>query len=94
MPGAIALNYAEMEDAHQRILSGSQSINDNLADLGSKLDALEWEGDDRVAYMEQRAEWEGSMAKINEILEAIGGAVDRARQNYADTEAANALKFR
>ncbi|MEU6249163.1 WXG100 family type VII secretion target [Glycomyces sp. NPDC047010] len=94
MAGQIALSYEEMESAYSQIISESGSINDRLSDLATKLDALEWEGADRDAYMEQRAEWDSSMAKINEILEQIGGAVDRARQNYADAEAANAARFR
>ncbi|PRY54155.1 WXG100 family type VII secretion target [Glycomyces artemisiae] len=94
MAGAISLDYATMEESYSRIINDSQSINDSLADLGAKLDALEWDGADREAYMAQREEWEQSMAKLNEILEAVGNAVDNARQRYADTEAANAARFR
>jgi len=94
MAGAISLDYATMEESYSRIINDSQSINDSLADLGAKLDALEWDGSDREAYMAQREEWEQSMAKLNEILEAVGNAVDNARQRYADTEAANAARFR
>lgn len=94
MAGAISLDYATMEESYSRIISDSQSINDALAELGNKLDALEWDGADKIAYDEQRAEWEQSMGKLNEILEAVGGAVDNARQRYFDTEQANAARFR
>ncbi|GAA1692561.1 hypothetical protein GCM10009830_45450 [Glycomyces endophyticus] len=89
----IALNYIEMEDASQRILAGSQSINDSLSDLGNKLDALDWEDEAAVAYQDKRAEWTQSLQKLNEILEAVGNAVNTAKENYQNTEAANKAKF-
>lgn len=93
MSGTIQLDYQTMEESYSKIISDSQSINDTLSDLANKLDQLEWEGDDREAYMAQRDEWDQSMAKLNEILEAVGTAVDNARQRYADTEAANRSRF-
>ncbi|WP_335990287.1 WXG100 family type VII secretion target [Glycomyces sp. MUSA5-2] len=91
--GAISLDYTTMEESYSRIINDSQSINDALADLGAKLDALEWEGEDQAAYDAQRAEWNQSMDKLNQILEAVGNAVDNARQRYLDTEQANARRF-
>ncbi|WP_269814129.1 WXG100 family type VII secretion target [Glycomyces dulcitolivorans] len=89
----IRLNYAEMEEASQRIIADSQAINDALTDLGNKLDLLEWDDEAAEAYQNKRAEWTQSLQKLNEILEAVGGAVNTAKENYRDTELANKAKF-
>jgi WXG100 family type VII secretion target len=89
----IRLNYEEMEQASQRIIADSQAINDALTDLGNKLDLLEWEDEAAEAYQNKRAEWTQSLQKLNEILEAVGNAVETAKNNYRDTELANTAKF-
>jgi WXG100 family type VII secretion target len=93
MSGQIRLDYAFMEEASQRIVQDSAAINDALSDLGNKLDALEWEDEAAEAYQAQRAEWTTSLEKLNEILNAVGNAVNTAKENYMATEAANKAKF-
>ncbi|SDE42352.1 WXG100 family type VII secretion target [Glycomyces harbinensis] len=91
--GQIKLDYATMEESSQRIHTDAQSINDALADLASKLDALEWEDAAAEAYQAQRTEWDQSLAKLNELLVQIGTAVDNAKIRYQEVEAANRARF-
>ncbi|MCD0445483.1 WXG100 family type VII secretion target [Glycomyces sp. A-F 0318] len=93
MSGQIQLDYAFMEESSQRIHQDSQSINDTLAELATKLDALEWDDAAAEAYTAQREEWNQSIAKLNEILEQVGTAVDNAKIRYQETEAANRARF-
>ncbi|WP_035702664.1 WXG100 family type VII secretion target [Glycomyces tenuis] len=89
----IKLSYSELEAATAQIASESGAINDTLSELASRLDALNWEGSDKEAYEGQRAEWNQSIGKLNEILEQVGTAVNNAKIRYAETEAANAARF-
>jgi WXG100 family type VII secretion target len=89
----IKLSYSELEAATAQIASESGAINDTLAELASKLDALEWQGSDKEAYDAQREEWNQSIGKLNEILAQVGTAVNNAKERYAETEAANAARF-
>ena len=89
----IAMSYEELEAATAEIASRSGSMTSTLADLRTQLDALDWEGADKASYEEAKAQWDSSFEKINDILEAVGRAVDNAKQRYADTEAANAARF-
>jgi WXG100 family type VII secretion target len=89
----IAMSYEELDAATAEIAQRSGSMTSALADLRSKLDALDWEGADKAAYEESKAQWDASFEKINDILEAVGRAVDNAKQRYEDTERANASRF-
>jgi WXG100 family type VII secretion target len=93
MSGQIRLDYAELEDASQRIISDSQAITDELSALATKLDNLDWQDAAAEAYQNQRNEWDQSLSKLLEILDNVGAAVNTAKENYANTEAANARKF-
>lgn len=93
MGSRIAMSYEELEAATAEIASRSGSMTSTLADLRTQLDALDWEGADKASYEEAKAQWDSSFEKINDILEAVGRAVDNAKQRYADTEAANAARF-
>ena len=91
--GRIAMSYAELESATAEIASQSGEMTSALADLRTQLDALDWEGSDKESYEEAKAQWDSSFEKINDILEAVGRAVDNAKKRYASTEAANAARF-
>lgn len=93
MGSRIAMSYEQLEAATAEIATRSGSMTSTLADLRTQLDALDWEGGDKAAYEESKAQWDASFEKINDILEAVGRAVDNAKQRYQDTEAANAARF-
>jgi WXG100 family type VII secretion target len=91
--GRIALSYEELESAYAQIQSQSGEMDGTLADLRTQLDAMDWEGADKAAYEESKAQWDAAFAKINEILTGVGNAVNNAKERYAETEAANAARF-
>ncbi|WP_026924856.1 WXG100 family type VII secretion target [Glycomyces arizonensis] len=93
MGGRIALSYEELESATAQIQSQSGEMEGTLADLRTQLDAMDWEGDDKVAYEEAKVQWDNAFAKINEILQGVGTAVNNAKERYMETEAANASRF-
>ncbi|RRR99082.1 WXG100 family type VII secretion target [Glycomyces terrestris] len=93
MSGRIAMDYAELEAASQQIATESGEMTSTLADLRSQLEALDWEGDDKATYEEAKAQWDQAFEEINAILEAVGRAVNNAKERYAATEAANAGRF-
>lgn len=93
MGGRIALSYEELESAHSQILSQSGEMEGTLQDLRTQLDAMDWEGDDKTAYEEAKVQWDNAFAKINEILQGVGTAVNNAKERYMETEAANAQRF-
>ncbi|MEU5157545.1 WXG100 family type VII secretion target [Glycomyces sp. NPDC021274] len=87
------MSYEQLEAATAEIASRSGAMTSALADLRTKLDGLEWEGADKAAYEESKAQWDASFEKINDILEAVGRAVENAKERYRETEAANAGRF-
>jgi WXG100 family type VII secretion target len=88
MSQPIAVNYGAMEQAAGVIRNSSQTIESELSELGSRLDRIAWEGQDREAYLAQRQKWEQAIADMNMLLNQIGGAVETARQGYGDVERA------
>ncbi|GAA2143030.1 hypothetical protein GALLR39Z86_01490 [Glycomyces algeriensis] len=93
MGSRIAMSYEELEAATAEIASQSGEMTSTLADLRTQLEALDWAGGDQAAYEEAKAQWDSSFEKINDILEAVGRAVDNAKNRYQETEAANASRF-
>lgn len=93
MGSRIAMSYEELEAATAEIASQSGEMTSTLADLRTQLDALDWQGADKDSYEDAKAQWDASFEKINDILEAVGRAVDNAKNRYQETEAANAARF-
>ncbi|WP_081913008.1 WXG100 family type VII secretion target [Glycomyces sp. NRRL B-16210] len=93
MSGRIAMSYEELEAATAEIASQSGEMTSTLADLRTQLDAMDWQGADKSSYEEAKLQWDQSFEKINDILEAVGRAVDNAKNRYQETEAANAARF-
>jgi len=93
MGSRIAMDYEQLESATAEIAQRSGTMTSTLADLRTQLDALDWEGSDKAAYEEAKAQWDQSFEKINDILEAVGRAVENAKERYRETEAANAGRF-
>lgn len=86
----IKVDYAVLENANSQIKTISAGIEDRLDGLRSRLQRIQWEGSDRVAYEQHRAQWDSAMDGINRVLHEIGVAVGVARENYLATEQANA----
>lgn len=93
MSTRISMNYETLEAASAEIASQSSAMTGTLSDLRGQLEALQWQGADKAAYEEAKAQWDSAFDKINEILEAVGRAVDNAKTRYQEAEAANAARF-
>lgn len=91
--GRIKVDYATLEEASQIVTSNAQDIESQLTDLRSMLQNLDMSGAARDAYQEAQDQWDNSMEDIRSILEALGNAIDTAKQNYLATEAANVSRF-
>lgn len=89
----IAMSYEQLDAATAEIAQRSGSMTGVLADLRTQLDALDWDGEDKAAYEEAKAQWDEAFTKINDILEAVGRAVNNAKERYENTERANASRF-
>ena len=47
----ITVDYVAMEEAAAALRAGSKAIEEKLSELDSQLKKLQWDGDDREAYM-------------------------------------------
>lgn len=91
--GRIKVDYATLEEASQIVTSNAQDIESQLGDLRSMLQNLDFTGAARDAYQEAQDQWDNSMEDIRSILEALGNAINTAKENYLATEAANVSRF-
>jgi early secretory antigenic target protein ESAT-6 len=85
----VKVDYAVLEQSHQRMQAISKSIDEKLDTLRSMLAKLHWQGADRAAYDQHQREWDTAVRDINQILNEIGGAVGIAKENYVTTEMSN-----
>lgn len=86
----IQVNYAQMEAASAQMKAISAQIDTELDTLRSKLQQMNWDGEDREAYNNHQRQWDAAIRDINALLNEIGGAVGIARENYVNTEMNNA----
>lgn len=86
----IQVNYAQMEAASAQMKAISSQIDTELDTLRSKLQQMNWDGQDREAYNNHQRQWDAAIRDINSLLNEIGGAVGIARENYVSTEMNNA----
>lgn len=86
----IQVNYAQMEAAAAQMKGISAQIDTELDTLRSKLQQMNWDGEDREAYNNHQRKWDAAIRDINALLNEIGGAVGIARENYINTEMNNA----
>jgi WXG100 family type VII secretion target len=86
--GPITVDYVAMEEAAQALRAGSKAIEEKLSELDSQLKQLQWDGQDREAYMVHKSNWDKAIVDMNQILHQIGGAVETARGGYGQAEQA------
>ena len=86
----IKVDYNSLEMASQTITSTARNIEGKLGDLKSMLAQMQWEGNDQASYNQAQLKWDQAMADIRQLLAEIGGAVTTAKENYMQTEQANA----
>jgi WXG100 family type VII secretion target len=86
----ILVNYAALENANAQIQSTARSLDEKLDALRTRLQQMQWQGEDQTTYQAHQAQWDNAVRDLNAILNQIGAAVGTARENYMSTEASNA----
>jgi early secretory antigenic target protein ESAT-6 len=85
MSSLIRMDYAAVANVEAQIQTAANALGQNLAELKGRLAALDWEGEDRVAYQMHMQQWEEAVVALNELLPhiraAVIGAADSFRQN-------------
>ncbi|HWG27968.1 WXG100 family type VII secretion target [Actinospica sp.] len=86
------VTFAELANAAQTIQQTSNSLNQKLEDLKSQLKPIveSWQGAAAENYQVQQSKWDSSQTDLNQVLQAIGAAVEQAHDAYSQTETANA----
>lgn len=90
----LKVDPAELERAAGEIKSASAQLDDILDNLASRLEAMEWQGQDQEAYAEYKEKWAKATRGLNDTLNRIGATVGQAREEYVNTELYNAKQFR
>jgi WXG100 family type VII secretion target len=88
----ILVTFAELANAAQTIQTTSNNLNQKLDDLKSMLRPIveSWQGQAADNYQQQQAKWDSSQSDLNQVLQAIGKAVESAHDAYSQTETQNA----
>lgn len=82
----ISVDFQHLAELERALSGASSEIESQLNTLRAKLQQMEWEGPDRVAYQEAQARWDRAVQDLNETLASIGTAVNVANQGYENTE--------
>lgn len=89
----IKYGFGAISNASQDILASSRTISAQLDELKAQLKPMvdTWDGEASDAYQLHQAKWDAAAAELNEILTAIGRAVEdgNARMQKVNTAAAN-----
>jgi len=86
----IKVDYNTLDMASQTITGTARAVEEKLDSIKSMLAQMQWEGNDQESYHQAQMKWDSAMADIRQLLGEIGGAVNTARENYMQTEQANA----
>jgi WXG100 family type VII secretion target len=86
------VTFAELANAAQTIQQTSNNLNSKLDELKQQLRPIveSWTGEAATNYQVQQQKWDQSQGDLNQVLLAIGKAVDAAHDAYSSTEKANA----
>ena len=92
MGDMMLVTFAELANAAQTIQSTSNNLNSKLDELKSQLNpiAASWTGTASENYQVQQRKWDQAQTDLNQVLQAIGKAVEAAHDAYQSTETSNA----
>lgn len=93
--GTIKVTFGGLQSAAGSISSSASKIQGSLDDLKQYLAPLVagWTGNASEQYNAHQRTWDQAAADIQQVLAAIGTAVQRAAEDYADGERQNASRF-
>jgi len=91
----IKATFAEISNAASTIATSSKTIDDLNDQLKTKVDSTlaGWEGNAGEAYLQAQRNWDAASADLNQVLAAIGVAVQQASEAYAQAEQTNASRW-
>jgi len=89
--GMMLVTFAELANAAQTIQQTSSNLNQRLDDLKAQLNpiAASWTGSASEGYQVQQHKWDQAQTDLNQVLQAIGAAVEAAHDAYQSTETSN-----
>jgi early secretory antigenic target protein ESAT-6 len=90
--GMMLVTFAELANAAQTIQTTSSNLNQRLDDLKQQLTPIanSWTGSAAEGYQVQQHKWDQAQADLNQVLQAIGKAIEAAHDAYQSTETSNA----
>ena len=95
MSDRVLVTFAALAEAAQQIQSTYNNLNTKLNDLESQLRPVvaTWTGKASEDYQVQQQKWNSAQSDLNNVLQAIGKAVEAAHDAYTQTESANATAW-
>ncbi|HEX7302661.1 WXG100 family type VII secretion target [Lentzea sp.] len=93
--GSIKVTFAEVANAASTITQSSKTIDDLNDQLRQKVTSTlaGWTGSAGEAYQGAQAKWDQASNDLNQVLAAIGVAVQQASEAYAQAEQSNAARW-
>jgi early secretory antigenic target protein ESAT-6 len=91
----VLVTFSALANAAQSIQATNSSLNAKLEDLQSQLRPIvsTWTGAASENYQVQQKKWDEAQTDLNNVLLAIGKAVEAAHEAYTTTETANAKSW-
>jgi 6 kDa early secretory antigenic target len=95
MTSQLLVNHDGLDAAATDLKQASERLQAVLDGLNHELDArrVSWSGAAQDAYLAARAQWDGALHDMRELLFAIGTAVDQANQAYRSADARGRALF-
>jgi early secretory antigenic target protein ESAT-6 len=95
MSQPFSFSAADAASVEQRIRQVARRMDGDLGDLRAELEDLAagWSGQAADALRARLAEWDTEMTELTQALALIAEALQRIREAYSDTEAANSQRF-
>jgi WXG100 family type VII secretion target len=95
MSDRVLVTFAALAEAAQQIQSTYNNLNTKLNDLESQLRPVvaSWTGNASSDYQAQQQKWNAAQTDLNNVLQAIGKAVEAAHDAYTQTETTNATAW-
>jgi early secretory antigenic target protein ESAT-6 len=95
MPDGIKVTFGGLEAAAGNISTQAGKVQNSLDDLKQFLQPLvsTWTGTASEEYNAHQLKWDQAAADLQQVLAAIGTAVQRAAEDYRDGERNNAARW-
>jgi len=95
MPDGIKVTFGGLEAAAGSISSNANKVQGSLDDLKQFLQPLvaTWTGNASEEYNAHQAQWDAAAADLQQVMAAIGTAVQRAAEDYRSGEQTNAARW-